>query len=510
LDESVIQRVLSSTRLPTLPAVAMRVIELSAKPDVSLREIADTIQNDQALAAKVLKTVNSSYYGLSRRCSTISQAMVALGLTTVKTVALGFSLIQAMGRDNEDGFDYQAYWRRCLLGATGASAAADAASLDDAEEVFLAGLLMDVGTLAMQRELGDEYAAAIFDLDGGHDGMLRAERERFGVDHAEIGARLAESWKLPPALVDPIRYHGNPEGADQEFARTSRCVALGALAADVMIASGDPTRLDEFRAKAKEWLGLDTHRADDLLHTIEKDAREQASLFRVDMGDLPSAGELLAAAQERLAEMALDAQMNAERLTAQNKSLQRQNELDPLTGVGNKRSLQMAATRHFSEAQRDEKPIAILFLDLDFFKQINDTLGHLAGDVVLKEAARRLKATLGQRGELFRFGGEEFAAIMPGVDLKKAEAIAEMLRVVLNSTPIDLSEAKAAKSQVRITTSVGVAAYDRSTREAIREPEQLINAADQAVYAAKKAGRDCVRSFRIGSSAPAQTTNRAA
>jgi diguanylate cyclase (GGDEF)-like protein len=228
------------------------------------------------------------------------------------------------------------------------------------------------------------------------------------------------------------------------------------------------------------------------------------------MGDLPSAGELLAAAQERLAEMALDAQMNAERLTAQNKSLQRQNELDPLTGVGNKRSLQMAATRHFSEAQRDEKPIAILFLDLDFFKQINDTLGHLAGDVVLKEAARRLKATLGQRGELFRFGGEEFAAIMPGVDLKKAEAIAEMLRVVLNSTPIDLSEAKAAKSQVRITTSVGVAAYDRSTREAIREPEQLINAADQAVYAAKKAGRDCVRSFRIGSSAPAQTTNRAA
>jgi diguanylate cyclase (GGDEF)-like protein len=228
------------------------------------------------------------------------------------------------------------------------------------------------------------------------------------------------------------------------------------------------------------------------------------------MGDLPSAGELLAAAQERLAEMALDAQMNAERLTAQNRSLQRQNELDSLTGVGNKRSLQMAATRHFGEAQRDEKPIAILFLDLDFFKQINDTLGHLAGDVVLKEAARRLKATLGQRGELFRFGGEEFAAIMPGVDLKKAEAIAEMLRVVLNSTPIDLSEAKAAKSQVRITTSVGVAAYDRSTREAIREPEQLINAADQAVYAAKKAGRDCVRSFRIGSSASAQTTNRAA
>ena len=118
--------------------------------------------------------------------------------------------------------------------------------------------------------------------------------------------------------------------------------------------------------------------------------------------------------------------------------------------------------------------------------------------MVLKEAARRLKATLGQRGELVRFGGEEFAAIMPGVDMKKAEAVAEMLRVALNSTPVDLTGAQTTKPQVRITTSVGVASYDNTSRDAIRSAEQLINAADQAVYAAKKSGRDCVRSFRFG------------
>ena len=472
MQDLVIERVLSSARLPTLPAVALRVIELSAKPDVSLREIADTIQNDQALAAKVLKTV--------------------------KTVALGFSLIQAMGKDTDDGFDYESYWKRCLIAATGARAAAESANHPDAEEVFLAGLLMDAGAIAMHRALGDEYKSVEQAADGSHRALSAQEQETFGVNHAEIGARLAEQWRLPPSLVEPIRHHPDPTAVDAEYAMTTKCIALGALAAETLMRPAEGAAILVFRSKANEWLGLDEKQADTLFATIERNARAQASLFRVDMDGLPSAGELLAAAQEQLAEMALDAQMNADRLTAQNKSLQRQNEVDALTGVGNKRSLQVASARHFEVAQKEGKPLSILFLDLDFFKQINDTLGHIAGDVVLKEAARRLKATLGQRGELFRFGGEEFAAIMPGVDMKKAEAVAEMLRVALNSTPVDLTGAQTTKPQVRITTSVGVASYDNTSRDAIRSAEQLINAADQAVYAAKKSGRDCVRSFRFG------------
>src|SRR5690606_21614308 len=142
----------------------------------------------------------------------------------------------------------------------------------------------------------------------------------------------------------------------------------------------DPGALASFRAKAAEWFGLDGAAgaaADELFSRIERDAREQASLFRVDMAGLPSAGELLAEAHEKLAEMALDAQIHADRLTAQNKSLQRQNECDALTGVGNKKALHLAAARHYEQAEKDGKPLSILFLDLDYFKQINDTLGHL-------------------------------------------------------------------------------------------------------------------------------------
>lgn len=506
VKSQVLDRVLGSTRLPTLPAVALRVIELSSRPDVALRDVADTIQNDQALAARVLKTVNSSYYGLSKRCSTISQAMVALGLKTVKTIALGFSLIHAIGGEEDDGFDYIAYWKRCLLGATGASAAADAADIDP-EEAFLAGLLQDVGALALHRALGEDYARVASAASEDHRLLAAAESGAFGVDHGEVGARLTDSWRLPDSLVEPIRYHERPDEAPEPYARAARCVALGAMASEVLSNPLDASRLAHFRERAQAWLGLDQQGADTLLATIEREARVQASLFRIEVGDLPDASELISRAQERLADLALDAQLQADRLTVQNQSLQRQSATDPLTGVSNKRAFQTRAAEAFGQARTRGESLAVLFLDIDFFKQVNDTLGHLAGDVVLKETARRLRQTVGARGELFRFGGEEFAALLPNVSLKKAEAVAEMLRVIVSSQPVDLSDARSEKPAVRVTVSVGVAALDDESRDAFVNIEQLINAADQGVYAAKKGGRDCVRSFRFG---PNGHTRRAA
>lgn len=490
--------------------MALRVIELSSRPDVALRDVAETIQNDQALAARVLKTVNSSYYGLSKRCSTISQAMVALGLKTVKTIALGFSLIHAIGGDEDDGFDYMTYWKRGLLGATGASAAADAVGGLDAEEAFLAGLLQDVGALALHRALGQDYEGVERVAGDDHRLLSGAERGALGIDHGEVGARLADSWKLPDSLIEPIRFHESPDDAPEEHSLATKCVALGALGAGVLMNPLDAARLSHFRERAESWLGLERAQADELLATIEREARVQASLFRIEVGELPKAQDLISRAQERLADMALDAQMQVDRLAVQNKSLQRQSTTDALTGVSNKRAFQTRAAQVFNEARASGESLAVLFLDLDFFKQVNDTLGHLAGDVVLKEAARRLKQTIGARGELFRFGGEEFAALLPGVSLKKAEAVAEMLRVIISSQPVDLRDAKAEKPSVKITVSVGVAALDDESRELFTDVERLVNAADQGVYAAKKGGRDCVRSFRFGQSKGQSHTTRAA
>ena len=114
MNQEIIDQILSCPALPTLPAVAVQVLDLTRRPDVSMDDLAVTIQNDQGLSAKVLKTVNSSFYGVRRPCSTINQAIVMLGMAAVKNLALSFSLVSAVNQDGSSEFDFPSYWRRGL------------------------------------------------------------------------------------------------------------------------------------------------------------------------------------------------------------------------------------------------------------------------------------------------------------------------------------------------------------------------------------------------------------
>ncbi|MCH2147839.1 MAG: HDOD domain-containing protein, partial [Phycisphaerales bacterium] len=117
-----IEELIAGHRLPTLPTVAARVLEMTDAEDIDLRRIADVVQMDQALAAKVLRTVNSSFYGLSRPCGTVRQAMVYLGLNAVKTLVLSFSLVDTVDGRGADanGFNFTEYWRRSIHTAVAA------------------------------------------------------------------------------------------------------------------------------------------------------------------------------------------------------------------------------------------------------------------------------------------------------------------------------------------------------------------------------------------------------
>jgi len=116
--QETLSMITDSPRLPSLPAVALEVLELTQQSDAKVGEIADAISKDPALASKILKTVNSSYYGLSQSVSTIQHAMLMLGMNSVKTLALGFSLLHGMKLgDGENTFDMMVFWRRSLYSA---------------------------------------------------------------------------------------------------------------------------------------------------------------------------------------------------------------------------------------------------------------------------------------------------------------------------------------------------------------------------------------------------------
>src|SRR6476620_2581868 len=157
MNEQLINRIKQCPSLPSLPPIAMQVLDMAQKADVDIAEIARIISKDPALSSKILRTVNSSFYGRSQHVSTISHALVILGLQSVKTLVLGFSLVADPTQTKGKGFKHLAYWKRSIFAATAGRTIASKIGLVQQEEAFLTALLMDIGMLVLDQVLGDQY-----------------------------------------------------------------------------------------------------------------------------------------------------------------------------------------------------------------------------------------------------------------------------------------------------------------------------------------------------------------
>lgn len=163
----------------------------------------------------------------------------------------------------------------------------------------------------------------------------------------------------------------------------------------------------------------------------------------------------------------------------QNEELRTLATRDPLTMCLNRRSFNEEFRARWSVANSRRRPLSCMMVDIDFFKSINDLHGHLVGDRVLQQVAEVLLATVRTKDLVCRYGGEEFCVLFPGVDLDVATQVADRFRQALKSTNFPVPV---------VTASVGVSA----TRFGARDPWDLVNQADKALYTAKRAGRDCV------------------
>ena len=171
----------------------------------------------------------------------------------------------------------------------------------------------------------------------------------------------------------------------------------------------------------------------------------------------------------------------AVRMKAERDALTQDASMDPLTGLPNRRSLTTELEREHALARRGRPVFSVLLLDVDHFKSVNDERGHAAGDQVLQEIGRRLRARARTSDVVGRWGGEEFLVVAPDTNVCGAQILAEGLRTTIAETPIGVGS-----GPVRVTASVGVAAWERET------VDELLGRADQALYEAKAAGRDQV------------------
>src|SRR5215211_2449179 len=169
MNEQLIERIRQCPNLPSLPAIAMQVLELAQKPEVDIAEIARIICKDPAMSGKILRTVNSSFYGRSQHVSAISHALVILGLQSVKTLVLGFSLVTNLTKNKSKGFKHITYWKRSIYSATAARAIAAKINIVQQEEAFLAALLQDIGMLVLDQVMPDEYGEINSKVQSHHD-----------------------------------------------------------------------------------------------------------------------------------------------------------------------------------------------------------------------------------------------------------------------------------------------------------------------------------------------------
>jgi two-component system, cell cycle response regulator len=488
MNDELVEKIRQCPNLPSLPSVAVQVLDLAGKANVDIAEIARVISKDPALSTKILRTVNSSFYGRSQHVGTISHALVIMGLQSVKTLVLGFSLVSNLSKSKSKGFKHLQYWRRSIYAATSARTFATKLQLVQQEEAFLAALLQDIGMLVLDQVLGPRYSE-ICEQASTHAELIEVEQDELGMTHAEVGAILAEQWKLPPLLVTPIAGSHFAEGVtDPALKVLTQLVQLSGWCADVFVEETAAAAISQVRNFCASTFKITEAVCDQWLQEIAAKTKEVASLFEINLGTAADFETILKKANEALVEITLQSQMQATQLQEQNQVLKKQATTDGLTGMNNRATFDEFLAIHFEAARNEGRPLTLLMMDVDKFKSINDRFGHQAGDHVLAAIGKLLRSAARAQDLAARYGGEEMALILPGASRAVGTSIADTIRRAVAAQPIVHG-----KEKIAVTISIGVATYEPNG--SLREASQLIKAADMAVYAAKHGGRNCVKVF---------------
>ncbi|HUW58368.1 MAG TPA: HDOD domain-containing protein [Planctomycetota bacterium] len=214
--------------LPTIPIVVSRVLRVVEDSASSANDLVDIIQNDQAICSKVLRVANSAYYGLRQQVTTIGHAVVLLGFETVRNLCLGVGVFRSfLPYAQRQVLDIERFWEHTIASGVCARMLWEEQGWPGADEVFLAGLIHDIGRLAFLAAEPKGYTELIQKARKDAAPMVEVEREEMGGTHAELGALLCERWDFGPGLVEPVHWHHDPGESGEEFARRAAGVALG-------------------------------------------------------------------------------------------------------------------------------------------------------------------------------------------------------------------------------------------------------------------------------------------
>jgi len=475
--------------LPSLPGVAFQLIQQFRESTVDLKRTAEIIQKDPALTASILRFVNSAAFGIRREITSVTHAISLLGLNAVRTLALSFSLVRGLRSTDHTDFDYARFWQRSLLSAMAARALGVSRGASDREGLFLAGLLQDIGMLALQVLIPRRYGELCRLAEQDHTKLYELERATLGVDHTQVGAWLAEAWELPKVFGTFILGSHNPEAVDvaEELRPSLDSVVLSGWFAEIW--------LDQSAAlihlKSRAWMrlmgGMQSEELKKVADEMQELMEDFPALFEIEVGDCEKADEILIEARDQLAAISLDhiqharnLELEREELANENVDLKERSYTDSLTGLFNRAYLDEFLVEEFLRCAALDKPASVIFCDLNDFKPINDIHGHQTGDIVLKKVAEAIQSEIRQIDQAVRFGGDEFVVFLPESDQEHADKIAQRIDEAVTKLSIQSAQGEL----IPTSAAVGFSTHSRSCR--FHSLEALCHAADVELYKIKR------------------------
>ncbi|RPI45755.1 MAG: diguanylate cyclase [Betaproteobacteria bacterium] len=297
-DESRFEELKASGLLPSPKGVALAVMQLAQDESATTAAMARTIKADPALSGRMVKAANTAQFGGRRPVASVPDAIVVLGINTVRQLALGFSLVSDYRNGKCSAFDYDRFWSRSLIKALAMQAIASRVRTTDPEETFLIGLLSDIGRLALATVYPQQYAQVLTDHGEGPPAQLiRLEQQCFVTDHKQLTAALMSDWGLPKVLIEPTLYQDEPGRSHHPSGSRGYLLVyslhLAGVLADLCLAP-EPNR----RAKLPDLfvlgtrMGLDAERITAIADQTVQDWQEWGRLLEVPAHPVRSFAEL--------------------------------------------------------------------------------------------------------------------------------------------------------------------------------------------------------------------------
>jgi HD-like signal output (HDOD) protein len=273
---NILSLVNSTIELPTMPEVLLKLNEVMADPESSAEAVAKVVSKDPAVATNMLRIVNSAYYGLPVRVSSVSLAVSVLGFNMTKKIALKAAVFSVFGKKREkiQQFDPAGFWKHAIYAGTAARAIGQQSTQfadSHAEDLYIAGLLHDIGKILMLEKACPRYLAMLRKAAQDKTPETEVELTDFGFTHADVGSVLAIKWFLPEDLAIAIRYHHAP--SRDPFHRSLS--SLIHLADHLAWSAGRPSTVGTAAPRVEhevyDQVGLDPKQIEELLPKVQED-----------------------------------------------------------------------------------------------------------------------------------------------------------------------------------------------------------------------------------------------